>query len=330
MCAYNTDTNMSAFYYRTFLPFILVLWSKNLRFIDRLTFPCIILSLVITSLYIVCAMNDNMINIIGMYALENLKGNLSVGKRIFLGVDVISIYYGSMCIFLTYLPICCYKFLKKKTIKYLLLCCMCSLMLLSSGIRAYMASCIGLIALSFILYLWERKHQYFAVFLCFFAIASAVTLAIMLLSDAGEPSLNVKTLLVKAFFEHIENNPETLIWGNGVGATFDSLGVRGTHETQSELFYLEIIRFFGIPLGMIFLSIYVYPYILIFRQREDLQYWKYILLGYTFYLLSAWTNPYLTSSNGMLTLLIMYSYALNPYYKTNGFNYKYISSDCIV
>ena len=114
---------------------------------------------------------------------------------------------------------------------------------------------------------------------------------------------------------HIFEYPETLLWGNGVGATFDSLGVRGSEATQSELFYYEIVRFWGVPLGFAFLMIYLYPMVLIYRNRYELCYWKYILLGYTFYLLSAGTNPYLTSSNGLLTLLLMYSYALNPYYR---------------
>ena len=142
-------------------------------------------------------------------------------------------------------------------------------------------------------------------------------LIIALLNDKGEPSLDIKTTLANAFFNHINNNPETLIWGNGVGATFDSLGVRGKDAVASELFYYEIVRFFGLPLGLLFLIVYIYPFWLIYKKRKLLPYWKAISLGYLSYLFAGGTNPYLTSSNGMITLLIMYSYALNPYYHTS-------------
>lgn len=120
--------------------------------------------------------------------------------------------------------------------------------------------------------------------------------------------------MTQAFFYHLDDNPETLIWGNGVGATFDSLGVRGRNAVASELFYYEIIRFFGMPLGLLFLIVYVYPLVLIYKKRRLLLYWKAISIGYLSYLFAGGTNPYLISSNGMITLLIMYAYALNPYY----------------
>ena len=117
---------------------------------------------------------------------------------------------------------------------------------------------------------------------------------------------------------HSSKNPWLLIFGEGPGATFDSLGVRGRFAVQSELTYLDLIRWFGIPFTVIIMLVYLYPVRLIYSKRRNLEYSSVLILAYLLYLVIAGTNPLLISSTGMLALLVMYSYAFNPYYESNN------------
>lgn len=312
LCEYNTDTQMIIFYYKTFLMLILIAWANKLKVLEQLYFPGMIMSIFVFIVYIICINSpQTMIEMASDYTSHNLI----IGYRTFLGVEFVSVYYSSCSIFLLLLPITLSNFLHKRSLETFLISLFISALLICSGLRAIACSAVAIILITYLIFLWEKKHRILTIILLTGVLISGVIFAYMLLNDTGEPSLDVKTQLAYAFKTHIKNNPETLIWGNGFGATFDSLGVRGKEATESELFYYEIVRFLGIPLGIIFLLIYIYPAILIYRRRHDLQYWKFILLGYFFYLLAGGTNPYLTGSNAMLTLLTLYSYALNPYYR---------------
>lgn len=315
LCGYNTDCDMQLFYYKTFLMIFLLPWCPYLCLLERLLLPGIFISLVVIACYVISLLNSETLISIANYTYLHLDGILSVGYRKFLGIEIVSVFYSTSVVFLILFPIICCKYLTRRNNRSFVLCLLMFFLFIASGLRAIMMSGFAILFFSWVLYVWDHGRKRNALLFTFLGMVIGIMLASLLLSDKGEVSLDTKTALVKAFWHHIFEYPETLLWGNGVGATFDSLGVRGSEATQSELFYYEIVRFWGVPLGFAFLMIYLYPMVLIYRNRCELCYWKYILLGYTFYLLSAGTNPYLTSSNGLLTLLLMYSYALNPYYR---------------
>lgn len=320
LCRYPTDMDFALFLYRSFVPLFLLPWCVYLRLLNKLILPGILIGIIVTVCYIIASNDPVAMESMAIYCLDNLKGIFTIGHRTFLSVDIISVYYSTAGILFIIFPILCYRYMKYRSMKILLVSLLLLIVFIASGLRAIMMSGLAIMLFSWLIYLWECRYKRIASILIFMGIFCGGIVAYLLLNDAGEPSLDVKNVLAKAFWHHICDNPETLLWGNGVGATFDSLGVRGTEATQSELFYYEIIRYFGIPLGMTFLMIYLYPMLLIYRNRKELSYWKYICVGFIFYLFAAGTNPYLISSNGMLTLLLMYSYALNPYYRNENTN----------
>ncbi len=101
-------------------------------------------------------------------------------------------------------------------------------------------------------------------------------------------------------------HPGFLIWGQGLGSEFYSKGF-GYFTPQSELTYIDIIRMFGLPLGMFFIIITFYP---VWYLSKSLKYdWAafYPLVIFCAYLFIAGTNPLLISSTGMLAMLAIFS-----------------------
>lgn len=310
---YETDYDTSFFYYKTFTFLLLIPWCRYFEVFSSTVYSLLIVAFVCVGIYVIGLINEDVFILLYSYLESELKGLTAISERTFIGINFTSVYYSSACISLVIFPYLLSMWFDGGRKRYGFLAIVMGVLIFVSGLRAMMLA--GFITfISIILLKFSRKSKAIAVSM--FVILSVFTLflVIALLNDKGELSLDAKKKLTQAFFYHLDDNPETLIWGNGVGATFDSLGVRGRNAVASELFYYEIIRFFGMPLGLLFLIVYVYPLVLIYKKRRLLLYWKAISIGYLSYLFAGGTNPYLISSNGMITLLIMYAYALNPYY----------------
>lgn len=313
---YETDYSISLFYYKTFAFLLLIPWCRFFYVFKCTIYSLLVVATICIGIYIIFMTDEMIFKIIYNFLEQEMKGLMSISKRTFIGVDFSSVCYSSTCIALVVFPYLLSIWFSTKEKRIGFFCIILGILIFISGLRAIMLAG-GLTLVGVCLMELYKKSKLAAI--SFFLILSIVglRLIIALLNDEGEISLDIKTTLAKAFFNHINNNPETLIWGNGVGATFDSLGVRGKNAIASELFYYEIIRFFGLPLGGMFLFVYIYPLYLIYKKKQTLIHWKAISLGYLSYLFAGGTNPYLTSSNGMITLLIMYSYAYNSYYQTS-------------
>lgn len=318
---YNVNTSFSMYFYMSFLMIWALLWSQHLRIIDRLVLPGIVISIIVGTIYIVVMIFPQFE--IPIYAIvhSQFEGILMISKRTFIGIDIFSVYYTSAPVLLIVMAVYFHRLLNNSKGKFhnFIIWFLLFIPLVLGGTRAMMLSSIGIIYIVLIVKMWSYKGGRLLAFVSVvFAIIGSVFIMFQLLGDSDEKSLQTKTILLEAFFHHIENHPETLLWGNGVGATFDSLGVRGSMAFQSEWTYLELIRWFGIPLTIVFLFVYVYPLLSIYNKRKKLPYAIPIMVSYIFYLFLAGTNPYLYSSNGILTLLLMYSYSQNLYYEKSA------------
>jgi hypothetical protein len=107
---------------------------------------------------------------------------------------------------------------------------------------------------------------------------------------------------IKLFMEH----PQYLVWGEGLGSQFYSSG-NADFVTQTELTYIDLIRWFGIPLAIILILLLLYPIIYFYLNKKVSQNNRYLIVSYWGYLFIAGTNPLLVSSTGMLAVLTLFS-----------------------
>lgn len=96
----------------------------------------------------------------------------------------------------------------------------------------------------------------------------------------------------------IFSNPKNLLLGQGLGTRFFTSGL-GEVVSITELSYFEIVRTYGIVVGLLFMFALVYPLVRLFRSRDPR---FYFTVGYAAYLVGNYSDPYLLSSNGMLVL----------------------------
>jgi hypothetical protein len=99
-------------------------------------------------------------------------------------------------------------------------------------------------------------------------------------------------------YSTILTDPKTLLLGQGLGTRFFASGL-GEVVSITELSYFEIVRTYGIIVGIAFFLYLVYPLIVLVRSRGARY---YCVVGYGAYLIENYSNPYMLSSNGMLVL----------------------------
>lgn len=125
---------------------------------------------------------------------------------------------------------------------------------------------------------------------------------IQILLSPQEVSNEAKLGFVKDYFE-IFKNPVDLIFGQGLGAYHFWSASRG-YFYITELTYLEIIRNFGLIMGMIMMMLLLFPVMYAYFVRKSFTE-KHIIVGYFFYLIMCISNPLFFSSLGMLILSII-------------------------
>jgi hypothetical protein len=100
----------------------------------------------------------------------------------------------------------------------------------------------------------------------------------------------------------IFDNPVNLWIGRGLGS-YDRFASKGVNFV-TELTYLEIIRNYGLVMGLALIILLIYPLIYGFVQRRSYPE-KHLLVAYGLYLLMSATNPLLFSSAGILVLSVV-------------------------
>jgi len=189
--------------------------------------------------------------------------------------------------------------------------------LLISGTRANMISAV-LITLYFLyILIKEKKNFIYKIFFITGVLILGTNFYKNLAFDESESSSVIKTEHFDSFISNLKDNPQYLIWGQGLGSKFYSKGV-DDFTTQTELTYFDLIRFFGLPLSIIFMLLIIYPLTYYYFNNKISNENRYLLVAFIFYLFIAGTNPLLISSTGMLVLISMFSII-----KKNNFINKY-------
>ena len=201
------------------------------------------------------------------------------------------------------------NFLSKKTAINFMSTFFAILALVLSGTRSHLL--IALISLPFTYFLLKVKNKLetFIVFLIFsilgFLFFNIEIIQSMLSSEEASNSLKLSMLTNYSF---IFDDLISLFFGQGYNAhewslpLSEMINVDGASKT--ELTYIEYIRVYGLIMSIPFFFILFYPI-----RRLMLLHRKYIWLypSYILYLVNAALNPYMFSTNGMLSLGLIIS-----------------------
>jgi hypothetical protein len=184
-----------------------------------------------------------------------------------------------------------------------------------SGTRANILAIIMLIFYK--IYHSSQKFLKVIVILIFILILIAsIPFAKETFFNTLEPSNIIKTAHFISYISLFNYDPLSLIIGQGLGAEFYSVGVNGK-VAQTELVYLDLLRYFGFPILISFILFLIYPLKKIFSISP------YLAISYAIYLIVAGTNPLLISSTGMIVIIFAYSSA-NYIDEMHKRNCKYI------
>nr|WP_196216589.1 hypothetical protein [Flavobacterium sp. MC2016-06]MBU3858646.1 hypothetical protein [Flavobacterium sp. MC2016-06] len=242
---------------------------------------------------------------------------MMIAQRNFYGYDVFMIYYKTspMLIF----PLSYYGSMTVRygfTVKRLILILMFFLCLVISGTRANMLAGLGVIIYWVYIFLKERKNAFYSIMVFISAFTAIIMFALSLSFEKKEASAETKYGHFISIIDTFEDHPQYLLWGQGLGSTFYSIGGKRI-VSQVELTYIELIRYFGIPLGLFFIIMMAYPIINITINKKVNIYNQYVIPAFWSYLFICGTNPLLVSSTGMLVMILMYSYIHKDFAKYN-------------
>lgn len=314
--SFDIDPDMAMFLYKTFLMTFLLLWIDKLHFFEKITCPAVLISCIVIFIYITMLAYPELEAAIFSAIYNSNEGiPINMSRRSFVGIELTAVYYKSSILFFLPMAVYYYKMLTETfKLKNLIIFLLLFSPLIIGGTRANILSAVAVIGiLSLIRLSRTQLGKQVVVLLTIAGIIGCYFVLSALLTDKGEPSLTAKTSLLHSWCDLIVQHPMILVWGQGAGATFFT-EVRGL-TSLTEWTYLELIRWFGIPISLLIIGLYLYPFYLMYRKRKSLPYQQPLSIAFLFYLLIAGTNPLLLSSTGMLALLTMYSYALNPNYE---------------
>ncbi|MBY7843259.1 hypothetical protein KW435_18360 [Vibrio fluvialis] len=179
------------------------------------------------------------------------------------------------------------------------LCLVFLLSIILSGSRTNILS--SFIMMAFIIY--SNSGKQIRKILVFMAISLVPILfykTVDLISANADISVDIKSGDFLGYIDIFRNDLSYLILGDGFGGL---MLAQGKYEVVplTELVYMDLLRWFGIIPGLIFILFLCFP-LYIFYIKKD-----YIFLGsYICYLLVMGTNPLFASSTGMLAMIIYF------------------------
>jgi hypothetical protein len=158
------------------------------------------------------------------------------------------------------------------------------------------------------LYIIFTRKSIFPIFLVSCLLMVLVSLFVNELASFLDPTeySNMSKLSYLSDYAEIFSDLNNLFFGQGLGA-YHKFSIFSEPYFITELTYLEVIRNFGLFLGLVILLMLVNPIFKSFRLGKNALLQKHMAVGYSFYLLMCVTNPNLFSSMGILILCLLLS-----------------------
>lgn len=262
----------------------------------------IILACVTLLLFFISQLGGVFLEVIYDYC--NASGNFMMAyNRNFLGYTINGLYFkaGSLIIFSFIYNLYQYQG-RLKTIYSVIL----FLSLMVAGSRTPM-----LVQLMILLvYLYDRNiiGKFLTRVSALVMFGGLIMVTYLLATQENEDSNEVKYENYESYIDDMSEKGH-LIWGAGVGSEFYAKG-RGYKLSYSELSYLDILRMYGIPVGLYLIYLFLAPYFGLWKYQNRSIFLKRFCLGYVLFLILSGTNPLLLGSIG-LTALSMFMVIVN-------------------
>ena len=239
-----------------------------------------------------------------IYDYCNTSGNFTMAyNRNFLGYNVNGLYFtaGSLIIFSFVYNLYQYRGRLKLVWSIVLF-----LSLMVAGSRTPML--VQLLIL--LVYLYDKNilGKFLTKVSALFLLGMLVMVTYLLATQEKEASNEVKYDNFESYVEDMGDKGH-LIWGAGLGSEFYAKG-RGVKLAYSELSYMDILRIYGLPVGIGFIFLFFAPYFWLWKYFPRSQFLRRYCLGYVLFLILSGTNPLLLGSIG-LTALSMFMAIVN-------------------
>lgn len=316
---YIYDDDFTLYMIFTYIPLILLPWVDFLPFYKYVRFPIIVISIITIIVSVAMIFNKELeLMLYSFFSADT--GLMQIAHRSFAGIDFTSAYYRTIPIAIIPFAVIVYDIFiyRNKTLKNLATLVLLGVALLFAGTRACMLSTVIVILMIYMIRLYNSKAGRIILPLVLILVSVGIIFVMsVLLSDATEPSKVVKFGHLHSYAIFFQNNIDALLFGQGPGGMFYSMGF-GEMTSQTEWTLIEFVRMYGILGTFILLVVYLYPLIELVSKRHLLPYALPISIGYMFYFMIGCTNPLLTSSTGMLAILIVYSYVRQSKLYTNS------------
>lgn len=307
----KNDFNFALNILISFSLILLMLFYKtfDINIIKIFTRCSLLLSYCILILFLISLVApDNIIS--ALYDFGNDNVAFTIMTRAYGGITFPHIYFHSSPMLIFTVVYYWYKTYKCFRFRFLFFAIVMSLSLFLTGTRANMLMAIAgpLVVLLF------SQNIKLGIRLFVMALAALVALIVfgdVLLAffDISDSSNNLKLSYISCYYQSYIENPLYLICGAGIGGTI-YVPLMNEYLLVTELTYLNFLYWFGIPLGLMFIIILIYP--LFLNANES---W-WIKIALFLFLIMNTINPFIFSSNGMTILTISYYYIFRKHNNT--------------
>lgn len=223
--------------------------------------------------------------------IYNLLNSGFIGIREFSGIRFTMVHFRTAPIFIISFSLYFISFINKPQFKNLFL-------LLLHGLAIFFTASRGIMLFAFISVLmisfYERKRFRYAIIfdILFITVIFGIIYILLYtnLFSVSEKSNSIKIGHFNSFIQFINDDPLILLWGKGTGSAYYTEGFKGIYS-QTELTYLDMIRYFGIPVTILFVLCMAFP------TRHTV-----LSVPFLLYYIDAATNPLIFCSTGMLII----------------------------
>lgn len=265
----------------------------------------LIIPLIIIPIYIFISISPSLFVALSAYLAS--KDAVKFSNRSFYGYDVIMLYYRTSPLLI--FPLAHYSnqfFNGNQKLRNFLLSILFLFTLILSGTRANMLCGVAIVTYILFEFLIRRNNKLPFFIGCLTLVIVAISFFKTLSFSDNDQSSDIKSGHLDSYMRLFREHPQYLIWGSGLGSTFYTSGTNA-FASQTELTYLDLIRWFGIPMTLVLLFLLLYPIIYISVNYKRIANVKHLVVAYLGYLFIVGTNPLLLSSTGMLAVITMYS-----------------------
>jgi len=280
-----------------------VFYINKINFIKPLSQILTLLSLVIIFTYVFIFVQVDYYY--DLYTWGNKYGLINIGEREYSGdLTYFSVFYVTSPMIIVSLAYYFDKFLKSSDNTksfYLIIVIINFFGMILAGTRNNII--MAIFTPIIIYFLIKRKGYLFKTLIIFsiFFLLLSISNYLFIIFDPSEFSNNIKLNLIKDYI-NIFSDPLNLIFGQGLGSYY-FWEAKSLNYFITELTYIEIIRNFGLILGLFMIYLMFYP--LSFYFQEYMKSERSVKIAYFLYLIMAFTNPIYFSSLGIFILSII-------------------------